>query len=92
MGSVFRPKDLGKGYRKIIENEIKDLSPETRANVIELFDSWQDTSSVQKLKEILGPSKAEQVLRNIRADKGDDLTDEERKALKDILKDSLTFD
>lgn len=92
MGSVFRPKDLGKGYRKIIENEIKDLSPETRANVIELFDSWQDTSSVQKLKEILGPSKAEQVLRNIRADRGDDLTDEERKALKDILKDSLTFD
>ncbi len=92
MGSVFRPKDLGKGYRKIIENEIKDLSPETRDNVIELFDSWQDTSSVQKLKEILGSSKAEQVLKNIRADKGADLTDEERKALKDILKDSLTFD
>ncbi len=92
MGAVFRPKDLGKGYRKIIENEIKDLSPETRANVIELFDSWQDTSSVQKLKEILGPNKAEQVLKNIRAGKGADLTDEERKALKDILKDSLTFD
>ena len=92
MGSVFRPKDLGKGYRKIIENEIKDLSPETRDNVIELFDSWQDTSSVQKLKEILGPNKAEQVLKNIRAGKGADLTDEERKALKDILKDSLTFD
>ncbi len=92
MGAVFRPKDLGKGYRKIIENEIKDLSPETRDNVIELFDSWQDTSSVQKLKEILGPNKAEQVLKNIRAGKGADLTDEERKALKDILKDSLTFD
>ena len=92
MGAVFRPKDLGKGYRKIIENEIKDLSPETRDNVIELFDSWQDTSSVQKLKEILGPRKAEQVLKNIRADKRADLTDEERRALEDILKDSLTFD
>jgi DNA-directed RNA polymerase subunit F len=92
MGSVFRPKDLGKGYRKIIENAIKDLSPDTRDNVIELFDSWQDTSSVQKLKEILGHSKAEQVLKNIRADKGANLTDEERNALKDILKDSLTFD
>lgn len=92
MGSVFRPKDLGKGYRKIIENEIKHLSPETRDNVIELFDSWQDTSSVQKLKEILGPSKAEQILKNIWANKGADLTDEERKALKDILKDSLTID
>ena len=92
MGSVFRPKDLGKGYKKIIENAIKDLSPDTRDNVIELFDAWQDTSSVQKLKEILGPSKAEQVLKNIGADKRPNLTDEDRKALKDILKDSLTFD
>jgi aryl-alcohol dehydrogenase-like predicted oxidoreductase len=92
MGSVFGSKDLGKGYKKIIENAIKDLSPDIRDNVIELFDAWQDTSSVQKLKEILGPSKAEQVLKNIGADKGANLTDEERKALKDILKDSLTFD
>jgi DNA-directed RNA polymerase subunit F len=83
---------LGKGYKKIIENAIKDLSPETRDNVIELFDSWQDTSSVQKLKEILGPTKTEQVLKNILAEKGADLTNEERKELKDILKDSLTFD
>ena len=92
MGAVFRPKDLGKGYKKIIENAIKDLNPETRDNVIELFDSWQDSGSVQKLKEILGPSKAEQVLKKIRADKSADLTDEERRALKGILKDSLTFD
>jgi DNA-directed RNA polymerase subunit F len=92
MGAVFRPKDLGKGYKKVIENAIKDLSPETRDNVIELFDSWQDTSSVQKLKEILGPTKTEQVLKNILAEKGADLTNEERKTLKDILKDSLTFD
>jgi hypothetical protein len=92
MGAVFRPKDLGKGYKKIIENAIWDLNPDTRDNVIELFDSWQDSSSVQKLKEILGPTKAEQVLKNIRADKGTDLTDEERRGLKGILKDSLTFD
>jgi hypothetical protein len=92
MGSVFGSKDLGKGYKKIIENAIKDLSPDIRDNVIELFDAWQDTSSVQKLKEILGPSKAEQVLKNIGANKGANLTDEERKSLKDILKDSLTFD
>jgi DNA-directed RNA polymerase subunit F len=92
MGAVFRPKDLGSGYKKIIENAIKDLSPETRDNVSELFDSWQDSSSVQKLREILGPAKTEQVLKNILADNGADFTNEERKALKDILKDSLTFD
>lgn len=92
MGAVFRPKDLGKGHRKIIENAVKDLSPDTKDDVIELFNSWQDTSSVQKLREILGATKAEQVLKNILADKDSHLTNQERKALKDILKDSLTFD
>jgi DNA-directed RNA polymerase subunit F len=92
MGAVFRPKDLGKGYRKIIENAIRDFNPDTRDDVIKVFDSWQDTSSIQKLKEILGSDKAEQVLKNIVADKNADLTDEERKTLRDILKDSLTFD
>jgi predicted DNA binding protein len=92
MGAVFRPKDLGKGYGKIIENAIRDFNPDTRDDVIKVFDSWQDTSSIQKLKEILGSDKAEQVLKNIVADKNADLTDEERKTLRDILKDSLTFD
>jgi hypothetical protein len=92
MGAVFRPKDLGKGYRKVIENAIRDFNPDTRDEAIKVFDSWQDTNSIQKLKEILGSDKAEQVLKNIVADKNADLTDEERKTLKDILKDSLTFD
>jgi len=92
MGAVFRSKDIGRGYKKIIENSIKDLSPDTKDSVIELFDSWQGISSIQKLKEIMGPDKAEQLLKQIRTNKEDYLTDEERDALKDILKESLTFD
>jgi hypothetical protein len=30
MGAVFRSKDIGRGYKKIIENSIKDLSPDTK--------------------------------------------------------------
>lgn len=37
MGAVFRPKDLGKGYRKVIENAIKDLHPDTKDIVIRLL-------------------------------------------------------
>jgi hypothetical protein len=92
MGAVFRPKDLGIGYKKIIENAIKDLSPDTKDNVIELFKSWDDTSSKEKLKDIMGPDKAEQLLKNISTKKETGLTDEDRKVLSDILKDSLTFD
>jgi DNA-directed RNA polymerase subunit F len=49
MGAVFRPKDLGRGYTKIIENAIRDLSPDTKENVIKLFNSWEGTSSKEKL-------------------------------------------
>jgi hypothetical protein len=92
MGAVFRSKDIGMGYKKIIENAIKDLSPDTKDNVIKLFNSWEGTSSIQKLKEIMGPDKAERLLKQIRANKKIYLTDDERDALKDILKESLTFD
>jgi hypothetical protein len=92
MGAVFRSKDIGMGYKKIIENAIKDLSPDTKDNVIKLFNSWEGIPSTQKLKEIMGPDKAEQLLKQIGANKKIYLTDEERDALKDILKESLTFD
>jgi len=92
MGAVFRPKDFGRGYKKIIENAIKDLNPDTKDSVIELFDSWEGIRSKQKLKEIMGPDKAERFIKQIRANKEDYLSDEERDALKDILKESLTFD
>ena len=92
MGAVFRPSDLGRGYKKIIENAIKDLSPDTKDSVIKLFDSWEGTSSKEKLKEIMGPEKAERLLKKIKPNKEVYLTDEDRKALNDILKDSLTFD
>jgi hypothetical protein len=92
MGAVFRSKDLGRGYKKIIEYSIKDLSPDTKDSVIELFDSWEGIFSIQKLKEIMGSDKAELLLEKIKTSKDVDLTDEDRKALKEILKTSLTFD
>ena len=92
MGAVFRSKDLGTGYKKIIENSIKDFSPDTKDSVIELFDSWEGISSIQKLKEITGADKAELLLEKIKTSKDVDLTEEDRKALKEILKASLTFD
>jgi hypothetical protein len=92
MGAVFRSKDLGRGYKKIIENSIKDFSPDTKDSVIELFDSWEGISSIQKLKEITGADKAELLLEKIKTSKDVDLTEEDRKALKEILKASLSFD
>ena len=65
MGAVFRPKDLGKANLRVIENALKDLSPDTKNSVIELLNSWEGKTSGNKLKRILGQNKAEELLRNI---------------------------
>ena len=91
MGAVFRPKDLRKGYKKITKDSIKDLSPDTKDSVIKLFESWDDINSREKLKEILGQDKAKQLLKKIKQKKVD-LTDEDRRGLNSILRESLTFD
>lgn len=70
MGAIFRPKDLGRGgYRKVIENSIRDLHPETKDIVIRLLDSWDGTRSEERLKEILGYDKAQDLLRSPNAKK-----------------------
>ena len=97
MGAVFRPKDLQRDYKKIIENTIKDLSPDAakdnNINVIKLLDFWKEgIISEEKLKEVLGHDKAEELLKNIKAKKEANLTNEERKTLNNMFRESLTFD
>jgi hypothetical protein len=92
VGAVFRPKDIDKTYRKSLENAIKDLAPDTKDSVAKLLNSWQGSNSKEELSKILGPEKTEKLLKNINLDEKIDLTDDERKKLRDILRDSLTFD
>jgi hypothetical protein len=97
MGAVFRAKDLQRDNKKILENAIKDLSPDTKDNnnIIKLLDSWdkEGMRSEEKLKEILGQDKAEALLKNIKAKEDDvNLTNDERKKLSNMFKESLTFD
>jgi hypothetical protein len=90
MGAVFRPKDFGRENRKIIENAIKDFSPNTKDNVIKLLNSWEGERSASKLREILGQNKSEEVLRNIAED--GNLSEDERQRLRNMFRESLTFD
>ena len=97
MGAVFRAKDLQRDNKKILENAIKDLSPDTKDNnnIIKLLDSWdkEGIRSEEKLKDILGQDKAEALLKNIKAKEDDvNLTNDERKKLSNMFKESLTFD
>jgi hypothetical protein len=92
MGAVFRSKDFGRDNRKIIENAVKDFSPDTKGNVIKLLNSWEGKSSGKKLKEILGQNKSEELLRNIVEKEDVTLSEDERIRLKSMFRESLTFD
>jgi hypothetical protein len=92
MGAVFRPKDFGRDNRKIIENAVKDFGPDTKDNVIKLLNSWEGETSGKKLKQVLGQDKAEELLRNIMEKEDVDLSEDERIRLRNMFRDSLTFD
>jgi uncharacterized protein YjgD (DUF1641 family) len=65
MGAVFRPKDLPAGWRKRVQESIKELSPDTKDSVIKIIDSWEGTKSEEKLKELLGDDKAKSLMKKI---------------------------
>jgi hypothetical protein len=92
VGAVFRPEDLGRDYRKMIENAVKDFSPNTRDNIIQLLYSWEGKTSGKKLAQILGQDKAEKLLKSITEKEDVKLSDEERTRLRGMFKESLTFD
>jgi hypothetical protein len=92
MGAVFRPKDFGRDNRKIIENAVKDFSPDTKDNVIKLLSSWEGKASGKKLRHILGQDKADELLRNIMENEDADLSEDERIRLRNMFRESLTFD
>jgi hypothetical protein len=91
MGAVFRPKDFGsRDNRKVIENAIKDFSPDIKDNVIKLLNSWDGRGSASKLREIIGQNKSEEILRNISGNIN--LSDDERTQLRSMFRESFTFD
>lgn len=91
MGSVFRPKDFKSGYKKVIDNSLKDLRPDTiKDDVYKLLNEWEGQISKEKLMEIIGPERMEKLLNEIK--NRDDLTENEKEDLKSMFKDSLTFD
>lgn len=78
---VFRPKDLQRDYKKLIENAIRTLA-QIRKIIIR--------SEEKLLNDILG-KKAKELLKNIKA-KEVNFTNDEQKRISNMSKKSLTFD
>jgi len=91
MGAVFRAKDFGSNYKKIIDNSMKDLHPDTKDDVYKLLNTWEGISSEEKLIKIIGPERMEKLLKEVRKNSST-LNENEKEDVKNIFKDSLTFD
>ena len=91
MGAVFRAKDFGSNYKKIIDNSMKDLQPDAKDDVYKLLNTWEGKSSEEKLLKIIGPERVEKLLSEVRKNL-DTLNENEKEDLKNIFKDSFTFD
>ena len=66
MGAVFRAKDFGSNYKKIIDNSMKDLQPDAKDDVYKLLNTWEGKSSEEKLLKIIGPERVEKLLKEVR--------------------------
>jgi hypothetical protein len=94
MGAVYKPKDLPRGLKKMIENAVRDLSPDVKDDIIKIVDSWERTDSTgseEKLRDLLGQEKTDRFLKKIRASKSG-ITYSEQEKLQGMFKESLTFD
>jgi len=91
MGNKFRTKDITNQYRKIIEDSMKDLSPDIKDEILKLFNSWEGKNSAIKLEAILGKERLTSLISNI-SNNTESLNEEDEKNLKYLFKESLTFD
>ena len=91
MGYEFRTNDITNTYRKIIEESMKDLGPDMKEEILKLLDSWEGKNSAIKLEAILGKEKIKSLINKIRAN-AESLNEEDEKNLKDLFKESITFD
>jgi len=64
---------------------------DTKDNVIKLLNSWEGKKSTNELRQILGQNKSEELLRNNSED-GESLSEDELLRLRNMFRDSLTFD
>lgn len=91
MSYEFGNKDTTNHYRKIIEDSMKDLSPESKDEIFKLLDSWEGNNSAIKLEAILGKGRITSLINKIRTN-ADSLNEEDERNLKDLFKESITFD
>lgn len=91
MGAVFDPEDVARNRRKMFQNAMKDLRPETKDRIIKIFDSWKGRASEEELEELLGGQRTKK-FRELVENSSDELSSDEVDNLRRLFRESVTFD
>ena len=66
MGKVFRPEDIARGRKKVVEEAVRDLSPGIREATVRILDSWVGKESEERLVRLLGEEEAKRLIKRIK--------------------------
>ena len=91
MGAVFDPEDVARNRRKMFQNAMKDIRPETKDRIIKIFDSWKGRTSEKELEELLGGQRTKK-FRELVENSSDELSSDEVDNLRRLFRESVTFD
>ena len=91
LGAVFDPEDVARNRRKMFQNAMKDMRPETKDRIIRIFDTWNGRASEKELEELLGSQRSKK-FRELVDNSSDELSSDEVENLRRLFRESLTFD
>jgi hypothetical protein len=91
LGAVFGPEDVARNRRKIFQNAMKDIRPETKERIIKIFDTWKGRTSEKELEELLGGQRTKK-FRELVENSSDELSSDEADNLRRLFRESVTFD
>lgn len=70
MGITYRPEDLTRGRKRVLEQGLRDLSPGVRESVRRVLEAWEGKESEDKLVELVGRDRARCLVKDLRPARG----------------------
>jgi len=61
LGYVYRPKDILRGRKRVLERGLTDITPGAREDVFKVLQEWRGEPSMERLIAILGEEKAKRL-------------------------------
>jgi hypothetical protein len=66
MGVVYKPEDILRGRKGIIERGLQDVSPGMRDTVLKILDAWEGKPSEDKLAKLIGEEQTKRLIESLK--------------------------